>query len=221
MNEDQPARISAPLKWGLAGTVLATLASLIWPTHELVAVQDREGKRNLVDGTTTVRQVASVPVAPDLRARGLARVGPLIGSTAASAAAAFDPFVGVVVPPPPAPPQVTPAVVVAAPAVPPPQDYRFLGKVTGPDGLDQILLGRGDTAVSVETGTVLDNGYVVESLTTESIVLVYPSLGTRIAVPIPKSQEGRDPVQVPSAFNSFAPSGDPHPVHASHPLFAL
>ena len=124
---------------------------------------------------------------PDMRGGGLVRRDALIESSAASAAVAFDPFVGVVPPPPPVPPPLAPAVAVVAPAVAPPQDYRFLGRVTGPDGVDQVLLGRGETAVSVKAGTSLDNGYVVESVTTEEIVLIYPSLGTKTTVPIPKS----------------------------------
>ena len=152
MNQDQPARMSTPLKWGLAGTVLATMASLLWPTHDLVAVQDREGKT--IDAVLPARQVASASSMPDVRAGGLARLEPLIESNAASAAGAFDPFVGVVPPPPPPPPPtsppVAPAVAIVAPPAPPPQDYRFLGRVTGPDGVEQILLGHGDAAVPVK-----------------------------------------------------------------------
>ncbi len=185
MNQGRPARLSTPLKWGLSGTVLATLASLLWPTHDLVAVQDREGKT--VSSATAAQQVASAPSVPNLGAGGLARLGPFVESNAASATGAFDPFVGVVPPPPPAPPPVAPVVAIMAPPAPPPQEYRFLGRVTGPDGVDQVLLGHGDAAVPVKAGTVLDNGYVVESVTTEAIVLIYPSLGTKTAVPIPKS----------------------------------
>jgi len=186
MNQDQPARMSTPLKWGLAGTALATMASLLWPTHDLVAVQDREGKT--IDAAAPTRQVASVPPVPDVRAGGLVRLEPLIERNAASAPGAFDPFVGVVPPPPPAQPPVAPVLtIVAPPPAPPPQDYRFLGRVTGPDGVEQVLLGHGDAAVPVKAGTVLDNGYVVESLTLEAIILSYPPLGTKTTVPIPKS----------------------------------
>ena len=182
MNRDRPARMRAPLKWGLAGTVLATTASLLWPTHQLVGVQDREGKA--MDAVPPARQIASAPPVPDAREGSLARLQPLIASNAASAAIPFDPFVGVVVPPPPAPPPVAPPVAAVAPPAPPPQDYRFLGRVTDPDGVEQILLGHGDTAVPVKVGTALDNGYMVESITMDSIVLVYAPLGTKTSLQI-------------------------------------
>lgn len=174
----------APLKWGLAGTALATAASLLWPTHELVGAQDREGKSI---GTTPAAPLgASMAPLPDPREVGLTRLQPLIASNAASAPVQFDPFVGLVPPPPPAPPPVAPPVVVAPPPAPPAQDYRFLGRMTDPDGVEQTLLGRGDSATPVKAGTVLDNGYVVESITPDAIVLAYTALGTKVTLQIPK-----------------------------------
>lgn len=184
MNQDRPARMRAPLKWGLAGTALATAASLLWPTHELVGAQDREGKS--IGTVPAAPQGASAMPMPDAREGGLTRLQPLIESNAASAAVQFDPFVGLVPPPPPSPPPVAPPVVVAAPPAPPAQDYRFLGRMTDPDGIEQTLLGRGDAAIPVKAGTALDNGYVVESITADAIVLAYPPLGTKITLSIPK-----------------------------------
>lgn len=185
MNQDQPARMRTPLKWALAGTVLATTVSLLWPTHDLVGVQDSQSKP--MDAPPLARQVASLPLATGTLEGGLTRLQPLIVSGAASAVAAFDPFVGLVPPPPPpAPPPVASPAAVLAPPSPPPQDFRFLGRVTDPDGIDQVLLSRGDTAVPIKVGTVLDNGYVVESIAADVIILTYPPLGIKTSLPVPK-----------------------------------
>jgi len=179
-----PARLRAPVKWVLAGTLLATAASLLWPTRELVPVQDR------ADGSPLTRPSAA-SAASDQRPAGVPAVALLPLSSrsiekaaASSATATFDPFIGVVPPPPPAPPPVTQPVVIAPPPAPPVQDYRFLGRITGPDGTEQILLSRGDSPVAVSVGTTLDNGYVVESISADTLVLVFPSLGTKVPIAI-------------------------------------
>lgn len=175
------ARLSTPVKWAFAGTVLASAASLLWPNRELVQAQDRGDLRPAsVSSQVDSSRVSDGPRAPT--------VAPL--PTASSprgdraAASTFDPFVGVVPPPPPAPPPVAPVPVAAPPPPPPTQEYRFLGRVSGPDGIEQLLLSRGDVPVAVQVGTTLENGYVVQSISTDAVVLVYPPLGVRSTIPI-------------------------------------
>jgi hypothetical protein len=59
--------------------------------------------------------------------------------------------------------------------------------MTGPDGVEQTLLGRGDAAVPITVGTTLDNGYVVESIAADAVVLVYPPFGSKAVLQIPQN----------------------------------
>lgn len=47
------------------------------------------------------------------------------------------------------------------------------------------MLARGDTSTTVEVGTRLDEGYVVESIGSDAVRLVYPPLGTSVDILIP------------------------------------
>jgi hypothetical protein len=58
-----------------------------------------------------------------------------------------------------------------------------------PDGRQLLYLARGDNAIAVAVGDKLDEGYMVESIATDSVVLVYPPLDRRVSVPIPKAPE--------------------------------
>lgn len=91
-------------------------------------------------------------------------------------------------PAPPLPQPVVAAVPAAAsPPTPqaPPLNLRFMGSMVDPTGKRLVYLARGDTAVPVGVGDRVDEGYVVESLTRDAVVLVYPSLNARTTVPIP------------------------------------
>ena len=86
-------------------------------------------------------------------------------------------FVGPInVPPPPVP---------AAP----PLAYRYLGEMTDPGGQRFVYLSKGDKEYPVTVGSKLDEGYVVESITAETIGLYYPMLGLRAAIHIQPVQE--------------------------------
>ena len=172
------ARLGKPVRWALAGTLVATAASMIWPARELVPAQERTNagppRHAPAASAAAVTRVADVAAASAPRGDG----------ALAARVATFDPFIGVVPPPPPPPPPVVQQAVVAAPPAPPAQDYRFLGRVTGPDGSDQVLLIRADVPTPVAVGTTLDNGYVVESISDDTIMLTYPKLGTKVAIPV-------------------------------------
>ena len=64
-------------------------------------------------------------------------------------------------------------------------NLRFMGSMIDPAGKRLVYLARGDTALPVGVGDRLDEGYVVESLKPDAIVLVYPSLNTRTTIPTP------------------------------------
>lgn len=93
------------------------------------------------------------------------------------------PPVVVKAPPPPPPVQVTPP----APAAPtaPPLSIAFAGRITGPDGKQVIYVSFGETSLPIEQGTILPNGYRVESISAEAIEFNYLALNTtaRLAIP--------------------------------------
>ena len=92
---------------------------------------------------------------------------------------------------PPAPKPVSPPPVLAqAPPSPPAptapaMTWRYLGAMVTPAGQRLVMLARGDSTVTVQPGTRLDEGYVVEAVGSDAIRLVYPPLGTVVDVPIP------------------------------------
>lgn len=61
--------------------------------------------------------------------------------------------------------------------------YRFVGRLLQ-DGKQQLYVSKGDTPVAIKQGDSLD-GYVVESITSGEIALVYPSLGHKVKIAIP------------------------------------
>jgi hypothetical protein len=173
------------LRWLLGLSVLSSIVAWLWPNGVTQAVSRTEA---LLEGAAAARtEVATMPpvARPPLphRLPGIAL-----------AKADFDPFVGAQ---PPAPPPPDPPAPVQAPAPPPPSapplDYRYLGRMVDPAGKHYVYLGRtGDaaaSAIAVSVGTRLDEGYVVEAISTDSIRLVYPPLDTHIAIDIPAAQE--------------------------------
>ena len=177
-------RLRPPVKWALAITSAATLAALIWPAPAVVGVNDeRPAHRGPADEARRAQPVALVV---DGSAQARARSGP----AAAASAADFDPFVGLSLAPVAVPPPAPSSQVVAPPPPPPPpppNDYRFVGRMTGPDGAQQILLGHGDAIIAISKGMTLDNGYRVESISSDAVVLAFarPDGAVTVSLPIP------------------------------------
>jgi hypothetical protein len=101
-----------------------------------------------------------------------------------------------VLPPLPPPPKPLPVVMLpivntvvipvvvpnpAAPAI----SLRYLGTMVTPQGQRLVMLARGDTAVTVQEGTRLDEGYVVQAIGQDEVRLLYPATGMVLGVPIP------------------------------------
>jgi hypothetical protein len=92
---------------------------------------------------------------------------------------------------PPAPKVVPPAPAPVAPPPPPPtpmappMSWRYLGAMVTPAGQRLVMLAKGDTNVTIQAGTQLDEGYVVEAIGADAVRLVYPPLGTVVDLPIP------------------------------------
>jgi hypothetical protein len=84
--------------------------------------------------------------------------------------------------PPPPVPVVVP--VVAAPSAPP-LNLTFAGRITNPDGKQTIYVSFGETSMGIEKGTILPNGYRVESISEDAIELNFLALNTTARLPIP------------------------------------
>jgi hypothetical protein len=186
--DESPPHLRATVKWGLALACGASAVALLWPTPSVVGIREATDAPH-VAGQLPVSQAPRIATSqPPGKPVALANALPLSEAPVASPVTAFDPFAGVVLVPP-TPPTVAAVAAVAAPVAPslapPPQEYRFLGRMTGPDGTQQILLGRGDAVVSVNQGMVLDNGYQVEAITADAVALVFPSSGVRTSIPLP------------------------------------
>ena len=88
----------------------------------------------------------------------------------------------------PPPPIATP-VAPSAPA----HGLAFAGRITNPDGREQIYLSYGDTSLPIAVGQTLPSGYRVEAITERTVELSYPSLNTtaRLDLPAPPKHEIR------------------------------
>ena len=70
--------------------------------------------------------------------------------------------------------------------MPPPMTWRAVGAMVGPDGGHVVWLSRGADEVAITPNMQLDDGYVVQSIGDDEVVLVYPSLGTTAHIPLPR-----------------------------------
>lgn len=168
------------LRWALGGTVLLSAAAWLWPQAVPRVVSATEPGSNggaPTDGGLMNLASPKAPLPPALE--------PLLLEPARRDA--FSPMVPIasaaVAAPPPAP-QPAPVPLTPQPAAPP-LALRYLGRMMTPDGLPMVLLARGDAAVPVQTGMVLDEGYQVLRITAEAIRLVYPPTGAEVDIPIP------------------------------------
>lgn len=169
------------LRWTLGGTLLLSAVSVLWPPSGPKVVGAAEvSPGNPAPGTTSMadgsQSKAPLPHALEPLQLELARRDPFVPVVAAAPVVA-------VVPPPKS--VITPEPPVAAPPAVPPLTLRYLGRMVTPDGRPMVLLARGDAAVSVQAGMVLDEGYRVLRINAEAVRLVYPPTGAEVDIPIP------------------------------------
>lgn len=169
------------LRWTLSGTLLLTAAALWWPQSAPKVVGAVDVAANGAAHGTSGVQDGSPVIEPLPGALEPLRLEP----------AQRDPFATVVpaaavaVAAPPPKPLPAPAPVVPEPPAAPPLTLRYLGRMVTPDGRPMVLLARGDAAVAVQAGMVLDEGYRVLRITPEAVRLVYPPTGGEVDIPIP------------------------------------
>jgi len=171
------------LLWGLGATAAASAWALLSPTPSSnpdTAVVAAAPARAPADG--------SAAPAPSLASHG----GPAASGPAALPehwpapnvdAAPRNPFLAT---PPPAPK----TVVVAPPPPPPPppvSNYRFWGRVAVADGQRVTYLSRGDSGnpVAIDIGTRLEDGWSVDAIGDNAVVLVHAATQQRSTVLIP------------------------------------
>lgn len=103
-----------------------------------------------------------------------------------------DIFTPVTAPPPPlppAPPPVSPPPPAPQPS-PPQMNWRALGSMVTPESQRLVWLAKGSDEITVKVGTMLDDGYVVQSIDDQAVVLLYPSIGTTVRLDLPHAQAG-------------------------------
>jgi len=168
------------LFWALLATVAASAITL-WVNRQapvLVAAVERAGVRTELPGLRAAEAV--MPALPER----LERV--------AIEPSRHDPFVPVLpLQPKPAPAPAPPPVQMTGPPPPPPLPSapavraRFLGRMVTPAGDKLVFLSAGDKTVLAQAGDVLDDGYVVDSVTDQAVVLRYPALDVKVTLPLP------------------------------------
>lgn len=161
------------LLWPLALTLLAVAWALWWPQPPV--------------------PVETPPIATKAATQASSKPWTL-PERPAWTAAGFDPFEGMPVAPlaRPAeaqPPDVSPSAPALAPPAAPPLSYRYLGRMQAPGGQVQVYLARGERELSVSVGTVLEEGYVVEAISDDAVLLRYPPLNQVARIPIAPREE--------------------------------
>lgn len=184
------------LRYALAATVVLVLLAQWWPqgTPALVGAAG-PGQPQLVAAR------ASSPDAAPMTSQPLpARLDPLDLESSGRdpfvpwrAQSQVPPFARAAAPSPPAV-MALPGPVSAPPSAPPvapQQALRYLGFFSSPAGQTVLLLADGEVALPVSVGTLLPNGYVVQSLGPEAVRLLYAPTATTVDIPLPAAAFAR------------------------------
>jgi len=189
-----PSAMRKPLVWAL-GTTVGLSALALWKPQDSAPIV--AAAKVMARGTQEMDRV--VALAGDAQEPSKTAAGatgrPLPEAWPEHQAlehAQRDVF-GAVLPPPvkaPAPPPPPPQVVVAPPPpVPPPMNYRYMGRFVDPAGQLKFYLAKGDAPLEVAAGAKLEDGYVVESINDDGVLMVYPPLGVKMMLAVPKAQQ--------------------------------
>ena len=168
---------------GLQLLLAATLALTAWallkpapagPAGAVAAVEPRTGQAR-----STLADPHAVPPATSLPAHWPA---PALDPASRS------PFVE------PQPVVVAPSAPPPPPPPPPPQpvaNYRFWGRMQTPAGQSMTYLAHGDTGapVAIEPGAKLEDGWAVETMGDNVVVLVHSATNVHATVAIPPAAE--------------------------------
>lgn len=83
-----------------------------------------------------------------------------------------------------------PKITAVAPQTPsaPPMPYRYAGKLVR-NGLLQVFLSKGDTAIPITAGEVIDGVYRIEAIGEDRITIIYLPLGLKENIPMSASPD--------------------------------
>jgi Cohesin domain len=178
----------------VAGAAVVALAWFAPPGSDDVALPAKGGAAKA--SSTQSRDASRLAALPERAAIGKQR-GEIFGSTAWT--------------PPPAkvpPVEDLPPVEVIAP----PNPYKVAGTLVQ-EGAKRVYLVKGDRVYEAKQGDELDEGYRVESIASDHVVLLYVPLGKKEQLPIAATL-GVDVVQsepAPAAVTSSATPATPAP----------
>ncbi len=179
------------LLWALVGTGALSAWVLLNPTpiasSPAAVVVAASTMHAQVDSASTLSPFpTSIRAITVASATGAAGTLPVHWPEANVEPAARNPFVAT---PPPAPKPVAAPVVAPTPPAPPPpvSDYRFWGRMAVQGGQHLTYVARGDTGtpVAIDIGTKLEDGWSVESIGDNAIVLVHAATLQRSTLSIP------------------------------------
>lgn len=84
--------------------------------------------------------------------------------------------------------QLAPITSSAPPPAPPQMTYRFGGRFETPEGRLLTYLAKGDNVIEVGPGQALEDGWLVEAVSPDTILLVYPALKAQATIAIAPAQ---------------------------------
>jgi hypothetical protein len=148
------------LKLSLAVTLAATAWAILWPSNSPPQLPP----------ATESSPTSAEPGQPQ-------PLLPVALTPYALAPASGDPFSAVKQPSAPVqtpPPPIAVEVVQAPKPQAPAFTYRYFGQVTSPAGQVEYYLSKGDRQISVKVGVPLDDGFVVEAITSTTIRVRHP-----------------------------------------------
>jgi hypothetical protein len=186
------------LKWSLVVTSLASVAAL-WLDPDAKG----GGAATIVDASAPGSPAPAPSNGPYANWRGAAAAPapdasaplPSLASTLPdrdTEAGRRDIFAPVTppAPPPPPPPPPAPPPPPPPPPAPPAMNWRALGSMVTPAGERIVWLAKGNDEITVKPGAQLDDGYVVQSVDADKVVLSYPSIGTTATLSLPHGPSG-------------------------------
>ncbi len=180
-------RLSPSLRWALVGSSVATLGVLLLPEPQPDGVPANAGAGSLAVGMLPSTAAMSPGSAASAPAGGFWRA--YVASTPPEfAEAERDPFAPDL---PPAPPAPVPTLAAAPPPPPPPPLPTPQFSIVGWFGVEgqgpQVLLTNGQTEIVAREGLALPDGFVVQSVNAQRVVLRHAVTQTDYALSLPAS----------------------------------
>ncbi len=186
--------LSRRLGWALGATFLMSVWAL-WSSPPQLVLVDAVTRTLGRSPAEFVRSPASVVATATTTATAAAVGDRIPNAPPRIEPAQRDIFAPFAVPQPPTLPvrEVAPISAPAEAPVPvaPLVSYRFVGRMVAPDGHPVTLLENEHGPVEAEPGKLLDQGYVVKSVSAETVQLAYPPLSLTVEIPIPPPSESR------------------------------